>query len=179
MHRAISIHALRKEGDFRFQPCRFHRTRHFYPRPPQGGRPHAYKDYASIIAFLSTPSARRATSDVLQLRTSDLISIHALREEGDSSIFTVLCESLNFYPRPPQGGRHSPVLCCRRSEIFLSTPSARRATFVQRYGRCPVCISIHALRKEGDRIFSDPTKVFPISIHALRKEGDRRHRGRV
>ena len=85
----------------------------------------------------------------------------------------------HFYPRPPQGGRHSPVLCCRRSEIFLSTPSARRATFVQRYGRCPVCISIHALRKEGDRIFSDPTKVFPISIHALRKEGDRRHRGRV
>ena len=157
MHRAISIHALRKEGDFRFQPCRFHRTRHFYPRPPQGGRPHAYKDYASIIAFLSTPSARRATSDVLQLRTSDLISIHALREEGD-------CQC------PENIGR---------AYKFLSTPSARRATFVQRYGRCPVCISIHALRKEGDRIFSDPTKVFPISIHALRKEGDRRHRGRV
>ena len=148
---------------------------YFYPRPPRGGRPgpgwtvlleqhisiHALRGegdgendskLACTELFLSTPSARRATLDFnLAVFIVHVISIHALRKEGDSSIFTVLCESLNFYPRPPQGGRHSPVLCCRRSEIFLSTPSARRATFVQRYGRCPVCISIHALRKEGDR----------------------------
>ena len=127
---AISIHALRKEGDFRFQPCRFHRTRHFYPRPPQGGRPHAYKDYASIIAFLSTPSARRATSDVLQLRTSDLISIHALREEGDPAQAQDPAGGLYFYPRPPRGGR-------------LSMPG--------KYRPC-LQISIHALRKEGDHV---------------------------
>ena len=33
-------------------------------------------------------------------------------------------------------------------------------------------ISIHALRKESDRIRSDGTTVLVISIHALRKESD-------
>ena len=35
---------------------------------------------------------------------------------------------------------------------FLSTPSARRATARQRTGRAGRAISIHALRKEGDRL---------------------------
>ena len=35
------------------------------------------------VEFLSTPSARRATSNELQQRRSNSISIHALREEGD------------------------------------------------------------------------------------------------
>ena len=34
---------------------------------------------------------------------------------------------------------------------FLSTPSARRATFVLHNGFVRSCISIHALREEGDR----------------------------
>ena len=34
--------------------------------------------------FLSTPSARRATTVNSLYRSSGLISIHALREEGDS-----------------------------------------------------------------------------------------------
>ena len=34
--------------------------------------------------FLSTPSARRATSDAYQAYLDKIISIHALREEGDS-----------------------------------------------------------------------------------------------
>ena len=40
--------------------------------------------------------------------------------------------------------------------LFLSTPSARRATGHQGYVRLPVRISIHALREEGDirRLFS-------------------------
>ena len=33
---------------------------------------------------------------------------------------------------------------------FLSTPSARRATFVQKRVAAQLCISIHALREEGD-----------------------------
>ena len=56
------------------------------------------------------------------------ISIHALREEGDRR-----AESLN-----------------NNYFLFLSTPSARRATQLQ---QCPVeleLISIHALREEGD-----------------------------
>ena len=34
--------------------------------------------------FLSTPSARRATNTSYQRAMADMISIHALREEGDA-----------------------------------------------------------------------------------------------
>ena len=33
------------------------------------------------------------------------ISIHALREEGDTSAFLRILEYSYFYPRPPRGGR--------------------------------------------------------------------------
>ena len=36
------------------------------------------------VEFLSTPSARRATEDGVYFLTREQISIHALREEGDS-----------------------------------------------------------------------------------------------
>ena len=42
-----------------------------------------------IKEFLSTPSARRATEDAVVLVGSCVISIHALREEGDLSIWTL------------------------------------------------------------------------------------------
>ena len=55
--------------------------------------------------FLSTPSARRATVALCNRNIGILISIHALREEGDG-IFTFRELILpNFYPRPPRGGR--------------------------------------------------------------------------
>ena len=57
---------------------------------------------------------------------------------------------------------------------FLSTPSARRATFdtIARatYGN----ISIHALREEGDCVMDGRLQDLRISIHALREEGDGR-----
>ena len=56
------------------------------------------------------------------------ISIHALREEGD--VFTI----------PNVHG----------DELFLSTPSARRATTASLVWGMPIEISIHALREEGD-----------------------------
>ena len=57
------------------------------------------------------------------------ISIHALREEGDKAADGV----------------------CDDRDIFLSTPSARRATCI-REGRDFIgIISIHALREEGDK----------------------------
>ena len=80
----ISIHALREEGDRR-------RSR---PR-------------SSPSAFLSTPSARRATP----------------RNRSTGSRLR------NFYPRPPRGGRPA----------------------IQRGGGLLLRISIHALREEGDR----------------------------
>ena len=100
----ISIHALREEGDFAFARSQVH-----------------------LCGFLSTPSARRATSFSGSLTSSTKISIHALREEGDAVIADVNLHeaisihalreegdasdagppsvSMNFYPRPPRGGR--------------------------------------------------------------------------
>ena len=169
----ISIHALREEGD----------------HTPVTVRP-------SRLPFLSTPSARRATSCPAGCRLSAWISIHALREEGDAtSAMPRMCVR-NFYPRPPRGGR----------------PEAEELP--EGGGR----ISIHALREEGDaearpavpdredfyprpprggrpkigthspnpaeflstpsarRATSGPTgqtaAAYAISIHALREEGD-------
>ena len=79
----ISIHALREEGDVGCRTTTKAR-RNFYPRPPRGGRRRAQPMRAAPRQFLSTPSARRATiGDVLELCVVG-ISIHALREEGDS-----------------------------------------------------------------------------------------------
>ena len=58
------------------------------------------------------------------------------------------------------------------SALFLSTPSARRATLRGRCIRGTCAISIHALREEGDGICSSSYVSVRISIHALREEGD-------
>ena len=149
-YRAISIHALREEGDY-----------------------HQLFNGKQYFQFLSTPSARRATrpvrclrwhSDIsihalreegdsgplLELRRQSYISIHALREEGDPDRRTCASVPNHFYPRPPRGGRRSRPWCgsgrsyfyprpprggrptssisLMAASIFLSTPSARRAT---------------------------------------------------
>ena len=57
----IAIHALSEEGDNIILIYIVYAV-YFYPRPPRGGRPNAD----------------------LQTMKSRLISIHALREEGDS-----------------------------------------------------------------------------------------------
>ena len=102
----ISIHALREEGDrlhgnaahadlnFYPRPPRGGRlaaavsrkllTEHFYPRPPRGGRPTSISVAFAFFLFLSTPSARRATKVMPVFNGNETISIHALREEGDS-----------------------------------------------------------------------------------------------
>ena len=57
--------------------------------------------------------------------------------------------------------------------LFLSTPSARRATVNVHAPDIDVNISIHALREEGDGFFIySLIKTCLISIHALREEGD-------
>ena len=147
----------------------------FYPRPPRGGRPDRPSWRGYRPQFLSTPSARRATKRILLLETICLISIHALREEGDQANSFTRNHLPNFYPRPPRGGRLLARLSCPfgssisihalREEgdydcrflctifvPFLSTPSARRATLDEIVERkSTLRISIHALREEGDR----------------------------
>ena len=58
---------------------------YFYPRPPRGGRQGFRRTVDTLVQFLSTPSARRATRYPITLTSSSWISIHALREEGDIS----------------------------------------------------------------------------------------------
>ena len=56
--------------------------------------------------------------------------------------------------------------------LFLSTPSARRATDSNQMLFIRKVISIHALREEGDPLRYDAPGCSGISIHALREEGD-------
>ena len=62
---------------------------------------------------------------------------------------------------------------CQR-QLFLSTPSVRRATDGNTLARIVALISIHALRAEGDGAGGNWHPGYRISIHALRAEGDRR-----
>ena len=78
--------------------------------------------------FLSTPSARRATAHSVRLLSDCSISIHALREEGDAFQPVPRHALVDFYPRPPRGGRPLLKSGFLKISIFLSTPSARRAT---------------------------------------------------
>ena len=58
---SISIHALREEGDCISFRVGFG-SKYFYPRPPRGGRHQSLTPTMGVKQFLSTPSARRATS---------------------------------------------------------------------------------------------------------------------
>ena len=103
-------------------------------------------------AFLSTPSARRATKSRWQRQHCRCISIHALREEGDAMPPAAQRPFTYFYPRPPRGGRQLQAAVNEKAEKFLSTPSARRATLKSQTQYSLLNISIHALREEGDHL---------------------------
>ena len=106
-----------------------------------------------------------------------------------------LSDSYNFYPRPPRGGRPDLAPLAMRNSVFLSTPSARRATegFV---GKIQTRFYFYPRPPRGGRLngnnprsntrafLSTPSArratgqhrqrlhVQHISIHALREEGD-------
>ena len=146
----ISIHALREEGDpDGSAPCP--RTGYFYPRPPRGGRPVCVLNHFENRLISIHALREEGDVGVVGVHRSVGISIHALREEGDSSGSPCLPVPIDFYPRPPRGGRR--LSRSKRSgsvsyfyprpprggrlangakviavPVFLSTPSARRAT---------------------------------------------------
>ena len=79
---------------------------------------------------------------------------------------------MNFYPRPPRGGRQPFIVQITASSLFLSTPSARRAT----RSECHLVPSSKFLSTPSARratvLIRCITGVVGISIHALREEGD-------
>ena len=168
----ISIHALREEGDIGIIRIKT-LCSDFYPRPPRGGRRQKPAICLPLTRFLSTPSARRATSGDFVLPWRPNISIHALREEGDRMPVSVACGSLLFLSTPSARRATQAEIVSYSSVPFLSTPSARRATICSVHVQASRMISIHALREEGDhRHSAGNCKKHEISIHALREEGD-------
>ena len=103
------------------------RSTYFYPRPPRGGRLKTDEACLDIKAFLSTPSARRATDVAAAGHDLDAISIHALREEGDREP-TPRTEAMQFLSTPSARRATPPARKRAPQKKFLSTPSARRAT---------------------------------------------------
>ena len=123
----ISIHALREEGDL-LRAKDTIADQIFLSTPSARRATTGCRPVMSRLRFLSTPSARRATTYVNGVLTDVKISIHALREEGDTTPTTSTTARPNFYPRPPRGGRRLMYHKRARTRKFLSTPSARRAT---------------------------------------------------
>ena len=101
------------------------------------------------------------------------ISIHALREESDTGIPFLTSGSGYFYPRPPRGERHRRHGSADGWVLFLSTPSARRATHGLRRHCQGREISIHALREESDP-GSKPEAIKDKDFYPRPPRGERR-----
>ena len=156
----------------------FHSLPHvdFYPRPPGGGRRSRCASVGQRVIISIHALRVEGDGDVMEIVGKHLrISIHALRVEGDVPDRKFPSSPFYFYPRPPGGGRRYFEAVRRRKTV----------------------ISIHALRVEGDVIYaledgyevaflSTPSgwratlirsaiysPLRKISIHALRVEGDK------
>ena len=128
-------------------------SNNFYPRPPRGRRPSPTRILQKPQKFLSTPSARRATTSCRRHRWG----------------------SRDFYPRPPRGGRQIGIVFLLVPVIFLSTPSARRATSETKRGEQNAHKYFYPRPPRGGRLCVPACNgpLLCISIHALREEGDR------
>ena len=101
----------------------------FYPRPPRGGRRQLlYYDQSGCPISIHALREEGDTALCELDAALNKISIHALREEGDHRRNIQIQKPKDFYPRPPRGGRQ------------YSMDGAKRYRD----------ISIHALREEGD-----------------------------
>ena len=77
-----------------------------------------------------------------------------------------------FYPRPPRGGRLYYGLEIPDLKKFLSTPSARRATWdADSDSDKTGFLSTPSARRATMQETENPKRLW-ISIHALREEGD-------
>ena len=124
----ISIHALREEGDV-LSDMQTKEKRHFYPRPPRGGRlwDWRHKSKRSSYFYPRPPRGGRPDAQVCGLPAGS-ISIHALREEGDCCAVTVQLHNQLFLSTPSARRATLTINLPAGAYQFLSTPSARRAT---------------------------------------------------
>ena len=78
------------------------------------------------------------------------ISIHALREEGDLAFASLRLSALHFYPRPPRGGRRGIQTGDSSTHNFYPRPPRGGRPLCSQCTASAKSISIHALREEGD-----------------------------
>ena len=150
--KASNFYPRPPRGGRRTTPSCTSERNHFYPRPPRGGRLLRLRQSSGVVVISIHALREEGDYDALPtLSTAWMISIHALREEGDSRMQAQTAARLDFYPRPPRGGRLKQDGSELVRDRFLSTPSARRATRGRVVLRLHSSISIHALREEGDR----------------------------
>ena len=89
----------------------------------------SYLPYERGMQFLSTPSVRRATPESEAEVIANVISIHALREEGDGGVTTAIQEvTISIHALREEGDSRT-------------VPNFAYSS-----------ISIHALREEGDML---------------------------
>ena len=105
---------------------------YFYPRPPGGGRLfQPCHPCRSMCNFYPRPpgGGRHVIFNAFYLKT--IISIHALRVEGDAYPGTKCVNKLYFYPRPPGGGRQQKrtkfsSVFAKKGEEFASLRRGKR-----------------------------------------------------
>ena len=169
---------------------------YFYPRPPRGGRPssctassrkcsisiHALREEGDDARRSVHPQRSRISIHALReegdargpsRRGCRSISIHALREEGDDDRAEHACDGLQFLSTPSARRATFITLMSRAvSSGFLSTPSARRATAKHsKYKNTTKFLSTPSARRATDQAVCF-AQTLEISIHALREEGD-------
>ena len=103
-----------------------------------------------------------------------MISIHALREEGDPVSMWTLIPMMNFYPRPPRGGRRRYRSAPYHPRNFYPRPPRGGRQGTAHPGNFPAYFYPRPPR--GGRLGLPILQALDavISIHALREEGDHR-----
>ena len=128
-----------------------HPLRNFYPRPPRGGPLYCCDRLTRASYFYPRPPRGGRLCKPVAMPPEQIISIHALREEGDTSTRAD----------------------CRRPTRFLSTPSARRATQESEQNTSTTTYFYPRPPRGGRPIKEERAlELLEISIHALREEGD-------
>ena len=102
--------------------------RHFNPRPPWGGRRLVFvrMPCGSVISIHALRGEGDPSSFIVHIILN--ISIHALRGEGDLRCARQRFAEEYFNPRPPWGGRRQSDVIDEINASFQSTPSVGRAT---------------------------------------------------